>query len=76
MIKEILMKVPFKDIRTFPPGKILASLCLIVLILSLLPLLYVSRYNHPTGDDIFYGIDAHLVWEDTHSIPRTIGNAL
>lgn len=70
------MKVPFKDIRTLPPGKILASLCLIVLILSLLPLLYVSRYNHPTGDDIFYGIDAHLVWEDTHSIPRTIGNAL
>ena len=70
------MKVPFKDIRTLPPGKILASLCLIVLILSLLPLLYISRYNHPTGDDIFYGIDAHLVWEDTHSIPRTIGNAL
>lgn len=70
------MKIPFKSIRALPSGKILASLCLTVLILLLLPLLYVSRYNHPTGDDILYGADAHLVWEDTHSITRTIGSAL
>lgn len=56
--------------------KNLARLCLAVLLLSLVPLLYVSRYNHPTGDDIYYGLDAHMVWEDTHSLPQTMRSAL
>lgn len=69
------MKKPFKSICA-PSRKSLSALCLVVLVFSLLPLLYVSQYNHPTGDDILYGIDAHLVWQDTHSLPRVIGSAL
>lgn len=56
--------------------KNLARLCLAALFLSLIPLLYVGRYNHPTGDDIYYGLDAHMVWESTHSLPQIIHNAL
>ena len=55
--------------------KNLSLLCLGVLLLSLFPMLYVSRYNHPTGDDIYYGLDAHMIWESTHSLPRTIADA-
>ncbi|MCM1058264.1 MAG: hypothetical protein NC517_11750 [Firmicutes bacterium] len=55
--------------------KNLALLCLTILLLSLIPLLYVGRYDHPTGDDIYYGVDAHLAWESTHSLPRTIASA-
>ncbi len=69
------MKKPFERICA-PSRKSLAVFCLIVLVFSLLPLLYVSRYNHPTGDDILYGVDARLVWQNTHSIPQIIGSAL
>lgn len=53
----------------------LALLCLVIFLVSLIPMLYVGRYNHPTGDDIYYGLDAHMVWESTHSLPRTIADA-
>lgn len=66
------MKEKLQNICT---KKNLALLCLAILLLSLIPLLYVGRYNHPTGDDIYYGLDAHMVWEATHSLPRTIASA-
>lgn len=66
------MKVKLQNICT---RKNLSLLCLGVLLLSLIPLLYVGRYNHPTGDDIYYGLDAHMVWKATHSLLQTIANA-
>lgn len=64
-----------KRLQNICTKKNLALLCLGGLLLSLVPLLYVGRYNHPTGDDIYYGLDAHMVWEATHSLPQTIANA-
>lgn len=64
-----------EKLQTICTKKNMALLCLGVLLLSLIPLLYVSRYDHPTGDDIYYGLDAHMVWESTHSLPQTIANA-
>lgn len=64
-----------KKILSICTKKNLALLCLMVLLLSLIPLLYVGRYDHPTGDDIYYGLDAHMVWETTHSLPQTIISA-
>ncbi|MDE5892170.1 MAG: hypothetical protein K2H45_04505 [Acetatifactor sp.] len=64
-----------KKILKICTKKNLALLCLMVLLLSLIPLLYVGRYDHPTGDDIYYGLDAHMVWETTHSLPQTIISA-
>lgn len=45
-------------------------------ILSLIPLLYVGLFCHPTGDDIYYGIHAREVFQDTHSLWQTLQNAL
>ncbi len=55
--------------------KLLSHLPVALLILSLLPLMYVGRYNHPTGDDYYYGANTHLVWEDTGSIIQTLKTA-
>ncbi len=55
--------------------KIMACIMLFILILSLLPLMYVGRYNHPTGDDYYYGAETRWVWEETGSILQTIGAA-
>ena len=41
---------------------------IILLGLSLLPLLIISFYNHPTGDDIFYGLEAHMAFKQSNSI--------
>ncbi len=52
--------------------KLLSYIPMALLILSLLPLMYVGRYNHPTGDDYYYGANTHLVWEETGSIVQTV----
>ncbi len=71
------MKIPVRNINIpHPSRKALSLICLLALVLSLVPLLYMGRYTHPTGDDIYYGVDAHLIWEETGSLTRTIGSAL
>ncbi len=39
--------------------KVLARIALVILILSLLPIMYLGRYNHPTGDDYYYGVTTY-----------------
>lgn len=41
---------------------------LTILLLSLIPLIWLGRYNYPTGDDYYYGAETHLVWQQTGSI--------
>lgn len=48
---------------------------LAVLLTSLVPLVWLGRYNYPTGDDYYYGTEAHLVWQQTGSIPQAISAA-
>ena len=48
----------------------IATVCFVVL--CLLPLLMISRYNHPCADDFGYGYDAHVTWQSTHSIVETV----
>lgn len=48
---------------------------LAVLLLGLLPLVWLGRYNYPTGDDYYYGTEAHLAWQQTGSIPQAISAA-
>lgn len=56
--------------------KIAAACLLILLIINLLPIIYLGRFNHPTGDDYYYGAEAHIVWEKTGSVIETIKEAL
>ena len=48
---------------------------LAVLLASLVPLVWLGRYNYPPGDDYYYGTEAHLVWQQTGSIPQAISAA-
>lgn len=48
---------------------------LAVLLASLVPMVWLGRYNYPTGDDYYYGTEAHLVWQQTGSIPQAISAA-
>lgn len=45
-------------------------------VLSLIPLLYIARYLHPTTDDYVYGAEAYHVWNATHSLWQTVQAAL
>ena len=47
---------------------LLVSVIYIVLIVSLVPILYMSQYDFATGDDLGYGAATHYVWSNTHSI--------
>lgn len=56
--------------------KILAAVLLVLLVAGLLPVMYLGRYNHPTGDDFNCSADTRLVWEDTGSLIKTVGEAV
>ena len=56
--------------------KAAAACLLILLIINLLPIIYLGRFNHPTGDDYYYGAEAHVVWEETGSVIETVKEAL
>ncbi len=54
----------------------LASVMGVLFLLSLLPVLALSFYSHPAGDDYAYGLAAHLAWQESHSIPTVIRAAI
>ncbi len=55
--------------------KITAYAALAILLVSLLPVLYLGRYNHPTGDDYYYGVETHRILHGTGSIVRMVREA-
>lgn len=57
-------------------GKTAACILLVVLLISLLPIMYLGRYNHPTGDDYYYGAATRRVWVDTGSLLQTMEAAV
>lgn len=56
--------------------KVLAAAMLVLLLAGLLPVMYLGRYNHPTGDDFNCSADTRLVWEDTGSLAKTMAEAV
>lgn len=55
--------------------KIVSYGLLFLLGASLLLLMYLGRYNHPTGDDYYYAGTTKRVWNETGSIFAVIGEA-
>ncbi len=48
--------------------KTISYIILFLFIISLLPLLYIARYDHSCADDYSYGLLARQAWQNTHSI--------
>lgn len=55
--------------------KIAACVVLCLLVLSLLPVIYLGRYNHPTGDDYYYGVETKEAWEQNGSLTAVFAEA-
>ena len=49
-------------------------LCLFVL--SLIPLLVITQYNHPSADDFSFGVHTVSAWRETGSFTQTISAAI
>lgn len=56
--------------------KYLAYIMLIIMCVSMLPIMYLGRYNHPTGDDYYYGMAARQVIDAGGNMIEVIGAAL
>ena len=52
--------------------KIFGMFLLLVEIISILPLLMIALYNHPSADDYYYGILTAHAWIDTGSFLETL----
>ncbi len=55
--------------------KYLAYIMLVIMCISLLPVMYVGRYNHPTGDDYYYGVEVRQAVENEASLFEILGEA-
>lgn len=55
--------------------EITARVLVCFLIATLLPVMYLGRYNHPTGDDYYYGAETKIVWDETGSVLKTAAEA-
>ena len=53
-----------------------AVLLSVLYVLSLAPLLWISRYNYPSADDYTNGDRCRHVWENGHSIFSVLGEAV
>ena len=65
--------------KRFQTLSLTSRLCLIlsaVFILSLIPLLHIGLYAHAAGYDFAFGLQAHLAWKETRSLPAVIHAAL
>lgn len=56
--------------------KLSACLLLIILIISLLPVMYLGRYNHPTGDDYYYGESTRREWIESGNVWKVLQKAV
>lgn len=48
--------------------KFVSIIALCVFLTTLIPLLILGWYNHPTGDDYYYGVETKQTWESTHNL--------
>lgn len=62
--------------KHFSAEKMAAYILLFLMTASLLPVMYLGRYNHPTGDDYYYGAETKAVWEETGSTWQVLKEAV
>lgn len=55
--------------------QIIGVLFIIFFVIMLIPILYISQYNHPCSDDYGYGQLTHATWIHTGSFIETIKSA-
>lgn len=56
--------------------RLLALVCIAVLIAGVLPLYAISLYNHPYYDDFGFATDVHAAWVSTHNLGAALTAAL
>lgn len=61
--------------RNFKTERVIAGVLVVVLCLSLVPILLISPYNHPSVDDFAYGAQTALTWQTTHSLGEVLKTA-
>lgn len=55
--------------------RMLAVLCVLLLVMSLVPLYVLALYNHPFYDDFGFSIRIHHVWNETGSVLEAVKEA-
>ncbi len=67
MKSEAVKENALKFLKWWTHKKI-AILCIVVFIISMIPIYYLSGFVYASGDDYGYGATAHWAWLNTHSI--------
>lgn len=68
------MEKKYQRIR-YVSEKTLAIMMPIILLLLILPIIYIGKYNKPVADDYTYSVITRHTWEETHSVFAVIAAA-
>lgn len=68
-IKKKCEKVRYVDEKT------LAVIMAVVLLLLMIPVVYIGKYNKPVADDYTYSVLTHRAWQESHSVFAVIAAA-
>ena len=49
-------------------AKIYTLILVVILLISTLPLMNLSRYTHPSADDFAFSVDTRAEWQENHSV--------
>ncbi len=63
------------DLKKYSCETKMAALLILCFVLSLIPVLMMGVYDHPSADDYGYSAYCHVTWEKTHSVFRVIEGA-
>lgn len=55
--------------------KTLAGILLLLMMFSLFPIIYLGKYNHPTGDDYYYGVETYHEWQESGNVFNVLQKA-
>lgn len=55
--------------------KIVTGVAISILIISIIPMLWISQYLHPFADDYVFGAEVYKIWNETHSFSACIQTA-
>lgn len=54
------------------PWRLLALLAVLLMAMSLVPILWIAKYNVPCADDYSYGLLTRHAWTETHSLLQVL----
>lgn len=75
LTNDIFFSIHEDTMKKIKKANMFAAILIFIYILSLIPILYLGRYNYPCADDFGFSAACHIAWENSRSVFRVLKTA-